>query len=323
MKGLWFLLIVSVWLAGCARATPEPPVAATSGPPDSLETQPAATEETEMMNNSIQLVRTVELPFIPHDIAVDADGNIFAVELGAPRIHKLDSQGKVLTSWGEAGTQSGQFAFNPPPDGPPLDGGFIVVGSNGNVYITDSYNNRIQVFDSEGKFLSMWESFGPENKPFNNPGPISADAQGNIYVADFQGAHIFDADGNYKETISAAGEIGFDSKGNLFTVVAFEGIALKIPPGGGEPLILGTAGTENGQFTTPMWVEVGQDDTVYISDHSGRVQLFDANGKFLTVWSDPGNGDAPLAGPSPLSQDPDGNIYVATKDRKTVYVLKL
>lgn len=316
MKGIWFLLIAGVWLAGCARATPEPLAAATP------ETQLVVTQETEVMNDSIQLVRTVELPFIPHDIAVDADGNIFAVELGAPKVYKLDSQGNVLASWGEAGTQKGQFAFDPPPDAPPLDGGFIVAGSNGNVYITDSYNNRVQVFDADGNFLSMWESFGPESKPFNNPGPISADDQGNIYVADFQGAHIFDPDGNYKKTISAAGEIGFDSKGNLFTVVAFEGTALKIPAGGGEPSIFGTAGTENGQFTTPMWVEVGQDDTVYISDHSGRVQLFDADGKLITVWSDPGNGDAPLMGPSPLSQDSDGNMYVATKDRKTMYVLK-
>jgi DNA-binding beta-propeller fold protein YncE len=271
---------------------------------------------------SVQLIRTVELPFIPHDIAVDADGNIFAVELGAPRVHKLDSQGKTLASWGEAGTQAGQFAFDPPPDAPPLDGGFLVVGANGNVYVTDSYNHRVQVFDNDGNFLEMWESFGPDHKPFNNPGPISADARRNIYVADFQGGHVFDADGNYIETISAAGEVAFDSKGNLFTVVAFEGLALEVPAGGGEPVILGNAGMENGQFTTPMWVEVDPDDTLYISDHSGRVQLFGADGKLITVWSDPANGDGPLTGPSPLSQDSEGNIYVATKDRKTVYILK-
>lgn len=316
MKRILVLFIVVVLAAGCARSPSEP--SPTARPVE----EPAATQEVEVMNPSIQVIRTIDLPFVPHDIAVAADGNIFAVELGAPRVYKLDPEGNILTTWGEAGTEAGQFAFDPPPDAPPLDGGFLVVGAKGNVYITDSYNNRVQVFDPDGNFLEMWESFGPESKPFNNPGPISVDAQGNIYVADFQGGHKFDPEGKYIETIQAAGEMAFDSKGNLFTVVAFEGIALKVPADGGEPLILGSAGMDDGQFTTPMWVEVNPDDTVYISDHSGRVQLFDADGKLITVWSDPGNGDSPLAGPSPLSQDSEGNIYVATKDRKTVYVIK-
>lgn len=324
MKRKMILLLVLVLAAGCARAPAETPEAAPTALPASpaVVEEPTVTQEVEAMDPSVQIVRTIELPFIPHDIAVDADGNIFAVELGAPRIHKLDGDGTILTSWGEAGSEAGQFAFDPPPDAPPLDGGFLVVGSNGHVYVTDSYNNRVQVFDSEGGFVEIWDGFGPENTSFNNPGPISVDAQGNIYVADFQGGHVFDADGNYIETIRTAGEVAFDSQGNLFTVVAFEGTALMVPAGGGEPLILGTAGTENGQFSTPMWVEVSRDDVVYISDHSGRVQLFDASGNLITVWSDPGNGDSSLAGPSPLSQDSDGNIYVATKDRKTVYVIK-
>lgn len=322
MKRMWFLFLMGVLLAACARSTPEAPVVPSSESLDNTEAAPAITEEVEVMDTSMKVIRIVELPFIPHDLAVDANGNIFAVELGAPKVHKLDSEGNILKSWGEAGSEAAQFAFDPPPDAPPLDGGFLVIGTNGNVYVTDSYNNRVQVFDSDGNFIEIWDGFGAENKPFNNPGPVSADSQGNIYVADFQGAHKFDADGNYLETISAAGEIGFDSNGNLFTTVAFESIALKIPAGGGEPVILGDKGTENGQFMTPMWVEVGADDTVYISDHSGRVQLFNSDGSFIMVWSDPGNGDSLLTGPSPLSQDSEGNIYVATKDRNSVYVLQ-
>lgn len=318
MNRVWLFSLILMLAAGCAGPTPEPSNVVPPSEPASAPAEPQATQETEAMQPSLQMIRTIELPFIPHDIAVTPDGNMFAVELGAPMVHKLDGQGNILASWGGAG----QFAFDPPPGAPPLDGGFIVVGANGNVYITDSYNNRVQVFDPAGDHLATWEGFGPENTPFNNPGPISADAQGNIYVADFQGAHIFGADGKYLRTVSAAGEVALDSQGNLFTVVAFEGIALKIPAGGGEPLVWGSAGTENGQFTTPMWVEVGADDTVYISDHSGRVQAFDTDGNFKAAWTGPGNGESPLAGPSPLAQDADGNLYVATKDRKTVYVLE-
>lgn len=266
--------------------------------------------------------RSIELPFIPHDIALAVDGSIYAVELGSPMVHKLDPEGNELASWGGAGSEAGQFAFDPPPDAPPLDGGFLVVGADGNLYVSDSYNNRVQIFDSEGNFLTMWESLGPDGAPFDSTGPISADGQGHIYVADFSGVHQFDPQGNYVQTLAAAGEVALDSQGNLFTVVAFEGFALKLPAGGGEPQVWGSAGMENGQFETPMWIVTGPDDTVYIADHSGRVQQFDSQGNFMAVWSDPSNGDGPLTGPSPLAQDDEGNIYVAAKDRPTVYILR-
>jgi hypothetical protein len=44
------------------------------------------------------MIRTIELPFIPHDIAVAVDGSLYAVELGAPRVHKLDGDGKMIQS---------------------------------------------------------------------------------------------------------------------------------------------------------------------------------------------------------------------------------
>ncbi len=50
--------------------------------------------------------------------------------------------------------------------------------------------------------------------------------------------------------------------------------------------------------------------------------MFDTDGNFVAVWSDPANGDSPLNTPSALSVDSQGKLYVASKDRKTVYVLE-
>jgi hypothetical protein len=55
------------------------------------------------------------------------------------RIQKFDSNGKFITKYGSMGTGDGQF------NGPGPDGG-ASVGSSGNVYVADTYNDRIQAF---------------------------------------------------------------------------------------------------------------------------------------------------------------------------------
>lgn len=337
MKRTLLLILILLGLVACgapqveeaATPTEEPveevvaptaPATDTAVPEPTEEPAPEPPEETAAGLASPWLW-AIELPVVPHDLAVDGEGNLYVVELGAPQVHKYDGEGNHLASWGEAGDGKGQFAFDPPPDGPPLDGGFVVVAPNGTVHVSDSYNNRVQLFDAEGNFLEMWPSYGPDETPFNSPGPISVDAEGNVYVADFSGLHHFDAEGAYVQTLMGAGEVAVDGQGALYTTVAFENLALKMAPGAAEPLSWGGEGLEDGHFITPMWVVVA-DDGVLISDHSGRIQKFTPEGEFRAKWVDPGDALGPFTGPSPIAAGPDGNIYVASKDRSTVYVLQ-
>jgi DNA-binding beta-propeller fold protein YncE len=150
-------------------------------------------------------VCTFDLDIKPHDIAVDGDGNLYAVDLQNAQIVKYDGEGKRLLAWGERGSEAGQFAFLPPPDGPPMDGGFVTVDEAGNVYVSDSYNNRVQKFDAEGAFLATWSTAGAEDAPLNVPGPISIDALGRLYVADLSGVQKYDLDGVFEEPTSNHG----------------------------------------------------------------------------------------------------------------------
>ena len=78
------------------------------------------------------------------DMAWDAAGNTYISDgYVNSRIAKVDKSGKWLTSWGEPGNQPGQF--NTPHS--------IAVDAQGNVYVADRGNRRIQVFDGDGKFL--------------------------------------------------------------------------------------------------------------------------------------------------------------------------
>jgi len=78
------------------------------------------------------------------DVAWDAAGNTYISDgYINSRIAKVDKEGKWLKSWGEPGDKPGQF--NTPHS--------IAVDAEGNVYVADRGNARIQVFDGEGKFL--------------------------------------------------------------------------------------------------------------------------------------------------------------------------
>ena len=83
----------------------------------------------------------------PRRIAIGADDSIYVVDQGRTRMVKFNSDGQVLGVWGSKGTGDGQFddhtsvAVNP---------------SSNNVYVADPINKRIQVFDSNGKFLAKW-----------------------------------------------------------------------------------------------------------------------------------------------------------------------
>jgi DNA-binding beta-propeller fold protein YncE len=83
----------------------------------------------------------------PTDVAWDSDGNIYITDgYINSRVAKYDKNGDWVKSFGEKGTGPGQFRL---PHA-------IVVDRNNNIYVADRSNRRIQVFDTEGKFLRMF-----------------------------------------------------------------------------------------------------------------------------------------------------------------------
>jgi len=83
----------------------------------------------------------------PTDVTWDSDGNIYISDgYVNSRIAKYDKDGNWVKSWGQRGTGPGQFRI---PHA-------IVADANNNLYVADRTNRRVQVFDTEGKFLRMF-----------------------------------------------------------------------------------------------------------------------------------------------------------------------
>jgi len=82
----------------------------------------------------------------PTDVAFDPQGDIFISDgYINSRIAKADKNGNWIKSWGDRGNKPGEF--NTPHN--------IAADAKGNIYVADRGNGRIQVFDSDGKFLRI------------------------------------------------------------------------------------------------------------------------------------------------------------------------
>ena len=167
-----------------------------------------------------------EFFYQPNDILVAPNGDIFISQgHGAPvdRIFKFDKNGKFIKAWGKRGTEPGEF------DQPHA----LAMDSKGRLFVGDRNNNRIQIFDQDGKFLS-------ETREFSRPSGIFIDKQDNIYVADSESESVarnhngwkrgirignvkdmkvtaFIPDPNEKATTTSAAEgVAVDAKGNIY-----------------------------------------------------------------------------------------------------------
>jgi len=97
----------------------------------------------------------------PTDVAWDSEGNIYITDgYVNSRVAKYDKNGDWVKSWGDKGTRPGQFRI---PHA-------IVVDRNNNIYVGDRTNRRIQVFDTDGKFLRMFTIDVP---PMAGPRPVN------------------------------------------------------------------------------------------------------------------------------------------------------
>jgi len=88
----------------------------------------------------------------PADIAFAANGDFYIADgYGNSRVVKFDKAGKFLKAWGQKGTGPGEFNL---PHA-------VQVDAQGRVFVADRENNRIQVFDADGRFLRQFGGFAP------------------------------------------------------------------------------------------------------------------------------------------------------------------
>lgn len=85
----------------------------------------------------------------PTHVAIAADGSLYISDgYGNTRVHRFTADGRHLGSWGEPGTDPGQF--NLPHN--------VGVDRHGRVYVADRENFRVQIFEPDGRFITQWNN---------------------------------------------------------------------------------------------------------------------------------------------------------------------
>ena len=209
--------------------------------------------------------------YYPRGLAVGPNDMLYIADSGNNRIQKFDLNGEVMQAWGKfgfawRGADLGKFDV---PWG-------LATDAEGNLYVSDTSNARIQKFTSDGQALLKWGRDGSFDGAFFFPRGVAVDFVGNIFVADENNNRIQK----------------FDARGSFLAK-------------------WGREGSGPGQFKSPWGLACDALGNVYVVDTGNhRIQKFDGNGTFLCAWGNRGRSEGQLNFPYGIAVDKEGAVYV-------------
>lgn len=208
----------------------------------------------------------------------------------------------------------------------------VDVDDQGNIFVADTGNAKIKVFNKNGRYLY---SLGRGKNAPNLQGSAGlAVWKDRVYVTDGNNFRVleYNTDGRFVKTfidkdlgkkIGAFVPVGVavNQQGDVYITDVFYQRVLVFDQNGRFKFQFGSPGTEPGKFQYPNDLAVDEKGYIYVSDSNNtRVEVFNPQGKFMNVLGSTGNVKADMALPRGIDIDKNGRIYVVDTFQNKVQV---
>ena len=212
-----------------------------------------------------------------HGIRIDAEGNVWGVDVDGQVVRKYTPDGHLLMTVGQegkTGNNDSREAFNRPTN--------VAFGPNGDFYVSDGYvNSRVVHFSKDGRYIGQWGHKGTGDGEFDLVHDIVLDKRNHLLVAGRtnQRIQIFDLAGKLlgKWTdIGSPWSITYVAREDA--VYMADGVnmrVVKLNRAGDVVGVLGGPGKAPGQFDLPHGIAVDSTGAIYVTEVANqRVQKF-------------------------------------------------
>jgi DNA-binding beta-propeller fold protein YncE len=174
--------------------------------------------------------------------------------------------------WGYFGQAENPTAFWGPRD--------IAIDSQDRLFITDTGNKRVVVFDNQGNFITEFGTAGLQPGEFDEPVGIAVSSDGQLFVAD-----------TWNQRVQA---FALDENLNFNFLTSWE--------------IFGWFGQS---LENKPYIAVNSDNHVFVTDPEAyRILEFSADGTFIRFWGDYSTGADGFNLPASIAIDPTGGVWV-------------
>lgn len=211
----------------------------------------------------------------------------------------------------------------------------IAIDERGRIYICDSSDHYVRVFDPQGSFIKEFKNIQGGDGGLQG---IAIDSTGLLYLSDVSNSCLQVFQSDIGVWVRRVGEKG-DEPGQLqlpsglasdrinrIYVVDYGTCKVSIfNKSGAVVRTFGKKGSQKGMFNVPRGIAVDKHDRIYVLDSlNHRIQVFGSAGDWLYTFGTVGNGPDEFLGPSGLSIDNENNLlFVADKGNRRVQVLEL
>lgn len=227
------------------------------------------------------------------------------------------------SSFGSAGTGNGQLSH-------PAD---VAIGPEGNLFVVDTQNNRIEKFNEKGEYLAQFGTKGSGNGQLNRPTAVAFAANGNLWVTDAGNKRVeeFTPTGTFVAKFGEAGTgpgqfagsgpegVAIDFHGNIWVSDTYGARLEKFSENGTFIRAVSSRGEGVGQLLEPTGIEIGPGGNVFVTDWGNdKVAEFGEGGTFIRQFGSKGTEAGALEGPTGIAIDSAGNVWVGDERNERV-----